>query len=185
MSAISPSVTDNLNFSYISFIQGSSTPVILDALSDQNSLFLQHLLLPFSIPILRHGMIDSLTPVAGYRVWVHLSRLISPQFSRERTRSVQSASEKFAENFLTASPDSLHIYTALVQLAKKFGWNQMACILGDDSSVRNLNGDRIFTVEGSGLKLVLLLTLTLYTCMVTYFLRLIHQNLSILKPLCA
>ena len=72
--------------------------------------------------------------------------------------SFKSKTKQFSDNFFTASPDSLNIYTALVQLAKKFGWKQMACVLGDDSSLISLEPDGVFTVEGDGLKLVFTFT---------------------------
>lgn len=71
---------------------------------------------------------------------------------QRRLASVQFAGQKYNGSIFPAGPDTLYIYRSLIELAKKFKWKRVACVLADDSSLNTLKPDTLFTVEGSSLK---------------------------------
>lgn len=147
LSGLTLDLSVDITSAFHTFIGNPVTPIVLDLAAEENSIYLQHLVLPTKIPILRNSNYGNLLPVNGHTVWNRLaSRIVNAPAGKSRS-VVQLAQDQYEDLFFVADPDGIEVYYALVDMFKLYNWKKVAIILADDWSVSRLRPgfSRVYT----------------------------------------
>ena len=131
------------------FLEEPETPAIFDFSPSEMSIFLQHLVLPHNLSLVRHSHYSGLIPVNGHRLWSDISRRIINSPPSQRIVDVEIAQDQFTDYFFTAEPLGIEVHYAILTLAEFYGWRQIAYVLADEWSVARLRASFARTYVGS------------------------------------
>ena len=121
------------------FLDNPKTPAIFDLSPSETSIFLQHLVLPHKLSLLRHSHYSGLIPVNGHRLWTAISRRIRNSPPSQQIVDVEIAQDQFADYFFTADPLGVEVHYSILTLAEFYGWRQIAYVLADEWSITRLS----------------------------------------------
>lgn len=139
LSGITLDLAVDISSAFHTFIGRPITPIILDLAEEHNSIYLQHLVLPTNIPLLRNSNYGNLLPVNGHNVWSRLNSRINNRPTSQSISVLELAQDQYEKLFFVADPDSIEVHYALLELFKLYNWRQVGIVLADDWAASRLS----------------------------------------------